>query len=100
MFFIKIIQILQILKNDMMLHFYKVSVNILDEVLRVHSAMSLPTKSRTPSDTIAIVVLQFYASTQIKIGVCPYSLSPTPFNSHSIYISEKKENINRNWAII
>ena len=33
------------LKNDMMLHFYKVSVNILEEVRQVHSAMSLLTKS-------------------------------------------------------
>ena len=36
------------LKNATMLHFYKVSVDILEEVWWVHSAMSLSTKSRTP----------------------------------------------------
>ena len=35
-------------KNGMMLHFYKVSVGMLEEV-RVHSARGLSTMSRTPN---------------------------------------------------
>ena len=42
-----IIQMLPTLKNGVMLHFYKVSVNILEEVLWVHSALSLSKESCT-----------------------------------------------------
>ena len=80
-----IIQILPALKNDMILHFCKVSVDMLGEVWWVHSPMSLSTQSCTLVQKHAFL-WHHRLATGLGLVTCKETLSLCPCFSFSISV--------------